>query len=214
MTKFTVEILSRYGIHFSLVSSVCMPCITHFEFICMAQNLIPTFEMFNVFYYVVMNVRSPPKRLYDWKHKFFFIRCGVIPIEMQFSWYEDRVPKEKVITYEGMPWYEALTSRLAPMWHLEEDALVAAGMSISNTRFFYHPSDESIASFAHVRSGAHLSILVKPETVDAPSGEQITILSSEESVALFGERLIARSYSVHAGADEDNLGDRVFMSMW
>ncbi|MFS7973915.1 hypothetical protein Hanom_Chr09g00862291 [Helianthus anomalus] len=52
ITKFLGDILTRYGLHISQISHVGMPQITHFEFICRAQNLILTFEMFNVFYYV------------------------------------------------------------------------------------------------------------------------------------------------------------------
>ncbi|MFS7966084.1 hypothetical protein Hanom_Chr09g00769721 [Helianthus anomalus] len=66
--------------------------------------------MFSVFYYVSVTAefysfnsrtenvlpcsKDPPKSLHDWKHKFFYIRCGVIPIEMRFRQAEEKVPKE------------------------------------------------------------------------------------------------------------------------
>ncbi|MFS7930082.1 hypothetical protein Hanom_Chr04g00339941 [Helianthus anomalus] len=69
-----------------------MPRITHFEFICRTHHLIPSVDMFNVFYYVscaggfysfnsqTANVlpygRDPPKSLHEWKHKFFI--CVVV----------------------------------------------------------------------------------------------------------------------------------------
>ncbi|MFS7919117.1 hypothetical protein Hanom_Chr03g00209091 [Helianthus anomalus] len=100
ITKFLVEVLTRYGFHISQVSHVGIHRITHFKFRCQAQNLIPTVEMFNVFYYVssiasfqsfklrITNVlpcsKDLPKSLHDWKHKNFCIRRGVIPIDMHF----------------------------------------------------------------------------------------------------------------------------------
>ncbi|MFS8019950.1 hypothetical protein Hanom_Chr15g01409881 [Helianthus anomalus] len=61
----------------------------HFEFLCRANRIEPTFEMFNVFYFVSytggfysFNSRTgwvspcstnPPKSLHEWKQKFFYI---------------------------------------------------------------------------------------------------------------------------------------------
>ncbi|MFS8025546.1 hypothetical protein Hanom_Chr16g01476341 [Helianthus anomalus] len=83
------------------INSLGLPRVTHFEFICRAQRLQPTFEKFNVFYFVTYSggfysfnsstggvfpcSRDPPKSLHDWKHKFFYIRLGVIPIGMQYQ---------------------------------------------------------------------------------------------------------------------------------
>ncbi|KAF5805794.1 hypothetical protein HanRHA438_Chr05g0223021 [Helianthus annuus] len=61
---------------------------------------------------------------------FFYIRPGVVPIEMQFRRPEEKVPKERVVACEGTPWYEALTTPLTLMWQLVEDALVAIGISM------------------------------------------------------------------------------------
>ncbi|MFS8024043.1 hypothetical protein Hanom_Chr16g01458601 [Helianthus anomalus] len=52
MSKFIRDILTRYGIHFSQVNALGLPRVTHFEFIYRGQKIEPTFEMFNVFYYV------------------------------------------------------------------------------------------------------------------------------------------------------------------
>ncbi|MFS7913133.1 hypothetical protein Hanom_Chr02g00138251 [Helianthus anomalus] len=52
MSKFLGDVLMRYGIHISQVNALGLPQVTHFEFICRAQKIEPTFEMFNVFYYV------------------------------------------------------------------------------------------------------------------------------------------------------------------
>ncbi|KAJ0941970.1 hypothetical protein HanPSC8_Chr03g0086371 [Helianthus annuus] len=52
MTKFTGEVLTNYGLHISQINALGLPRITHFEFICRANRIAPTFEMFNVFYFV------------------------------------------------------------------------------------------------------------------------------------------------------------------
>ncbi|KAJ0728190.1 hypothetical protein HanLR1_Chr07g0238791 [Helianthus annuus] len=72
-------------------------------------KLVPTVEMFNVFYYVTYaggfysfssrtaNVlpcsRDPLKSFHDWKNKFFYIRRGVIPIDMHYRAEREWVPK-------------------------------------------------------------------------------------------------------------------------
>ncbi|KAJ0808612.1 hypothetical protein HanPI659440_Chr01g0005281 [Helianthus annuus] len=50
MTKFTGEVLSNYGLHISQINALGLPQITHFEFICRANRIEPTFEMFSVFF--------------------------------------------------------------------------------------------------------------------------------------------------------------------
>ncbi|KAJ0691238.1 hypothetical protein HanOQP8_Chr11g0426821 [Helianthus annuus] len=52
MTKFTAEVLTNYGLHISQINAMGLPRLTHFEFICKANRIEPTFEMFNVFYNV------------------------------------------------------------------------------------------------------------------------------------------------------------------
>ncbi|MFS7976207.1 hypothetical protein Hanom_Chr10g00889721 [Helianthus anomalus] len=82
MTKFTGEVLTNYGLHISQINALGLPRITHFEFICRANRIEPSFKMFNVFYFVSytgafysFNSRTggvspcsnnPPKSLHDW----------------------------------------------------------------------------------------------------------------------------------------------------
>ncbi|MFS7937313.1 hypothetical protein Hanom_Chr05g00426141 [Helianthus anomalus] len=47
--------------------------------------------------------RDTPKSLHDWKHMFFYTSPGVVHIEMQFRRPEEKVPKERVVAYEGTP---------------------------------------------------------------------------------------------------------------
>ncbi|KAL9993777.1 hypothetical protein Hdeb2414_s0986g00970981 [Helianthus debilis subsp. tardiflorus] len=99
MTRFTTDVLGNYGLHISQINAIGLPRITHFEFVCMANHLDPTFEMFNVFYTVLytsgfysFSARTgvalvcyvPLKSLHDWKQKFFYIRRGVIPVDMHY----------------------------------------------------------------------------------------------------------------------------------
>ncbi|KAJ0780474.1 hypothetical protein HanPI659440_Chr06g0238161 [Helianthus annuus] len=52
MSKFIGEVLNGYGLHISRINALGLPRVTHFEFICRAQRIEPTFEKFNVLYYV------------------------------------------------------------------------------------------------------------------------------------------------------------------
>ncbi|KAJ0591910.1 hypothetical protein HanHA300_Chr03g0078771 [Helianthus annuus] len=147
MTKFTGEVLTNYGLHISQINALGLPRITHFEFICRANRIELTFEMFNVFYFVSytggfysFNSRtggvSPcstnlPKSLHDWKHKFFYIHRGVIPIDMHYREGSEGVPRVNVsIDFAQQKWYKVLTRKVTSITQLEERVLVAAGMSM------------------------------------------------------------------------------------
>ncbi|MFS7888960.1 hypothetical protein Hanom_Chr00s000002g01601161 [Helianthus anomalus] len=99
--------------------------------------------MFNVFFFCLLywwflfftaNIlpcsRDPPKRLHDWKHKFFYIRHGVIPIDMHYRLAGEGVPKLSVAAYADEEWYKTLTRTLTVMLQLDETASVAVGMSM------------------------------------------------------------------------------------
>ncbi|KAM0036131.1 hypothetical protein Hdeb2414_s0014g00422661 [Helianthus debilis subsp. tardiflorus] len=112
MTKFTTEVLTNYDLHISQINALGLPRVTHFEFICRANRVEPTFEMFNVFYTVTyiggfysFNTRTsgvipcssnPPKSLHDWKQKFIYIRRGVIPVDMHYRAESEGIPKVSV----------------------------------------------------------------------------------------------------------------------
>ncbi|KAF5806534.1 hypothetical protein HanRHA438_Chr05g0231671 [Helianthus annuus] len=103
--------------------------------------------MFNLFYYVSytggfysFNSRTsgvnpcsanPPKSLHDWKQKFFYIRRGVIPIDMHYLPESEGVPRVNVsIYFVDQEWYKVLTRKVTSIIQLEERASVAAGMSM------------------------------------------------------------------------------------
>ncbi|KAJ0801047.1 hypothetical protein HanPI659440_Chr03g0112311 [Helianthus annuus] len=147
MTKFTANVLTNYGLHISQINALGLPRVTHFEFICRANRVEPTFEMFNVFYMVTytggfysFNSRTsgvipcssnPPKSLHDWKQKFFYIRRGVIPVDMHHRAKSEGIPKVAVtVDFAQQEWYKKVTHKATSISQLEERALVGAGMSM------------------------------------------------------------------------------------
>ncbi|KAJ0617791.1 hypothetical protein HanHA89_Chr02g0045821 [Helianthus annuus] len=146
ITKFTAAVLRGYGLHISQINAIGLPRITHFEYVCRAHRIEPTFEMFNVFYSVtytsgfysfqartgVAPVCSVPlKSLHDWKQKFFYIRRGVIPIEMPYRHVSQGIPKVDVMQdFAAQDWYRKITSKATAISQLDEMALVGAGMSL------------------------------------------------------------------------------------
>ncbi|KAM0063356.1 hypothetical protein Hdeb2414_s0003g00089981 [Helianthus debilis subsp. tardiflorus] len=147
MTKFTAEVLRKYGLHISQINAIGLPRVTHFEFICRANHVEPTFEMFNVFYTVTytsgfysFNSRTSGvilccsthlKSLYDWKQKFFFVRRGVISVDMHYRSASEGIPKVNVtVDYAQQGWYKKVTHKATAISQIEERALVGAGMSM------------------------------------------------------------------------------------
>ncbi|KAJ0693236.1 hypothetical protein HanPI659440_Chr15g0594901 [Helianthus annuus] len=147
MMKFTAEVLTKYDLHISQINALGLPRVTHFEFICRANRIEPTFEMFNVFYTVTytggfysFNSRTgsvipcssnPPKSLHDWKQKFFYIRRGVIPVHMHYLAGSEGIPKVSVIAgFAQQAWYKKVTEKATSISQLDEMALVGAGMSL------------------------------------------------------------------------------------
>ncbi|KAJ0944905.1 putative integrase zinc-binding domain-containing protein [Helianthus annuus] len=74
---------------------------------------------------------GPLKSLHDWKQKFFYIRCGVIPIDMPYRQVSQGIPKVDVMEdYAAQDWYKKITQKATAISQLEEMALVGAGMSL------------------------------------------------------------------------------------
>ncbi|MFS7966185.1 hypothetical protein Hanom_Chr09g00770881 [Helianthus anomalus] len=147
MSKFIGEVLTGYGLHISHINALGLPRLTHFEFICRANHVQPTFEKFNTFYFVTYTGgfysfnfltggvkpcnKDPPKSLHDWKQKFFYSRRGVIPIDMHYRPESEGIPWVNVsIDFTEQEWYTVLTQKVTPIIQFEERALVAAGMSM------------------------------------------------------------------------------------
>ena len=73
----------------------------------------------------------PLKSLHDWKQKFFYIRRGVIPIEMPYRHVSQGIPKVDVMQdFAAQDWYRKITSKSTAISQLDEMALVGAGMSL------------------------------------------------------------------------------------
>ncbi|MFS7968361.1 hypothetical protein Hanom_Chr09g00796531 [Helianthus anomalus] len=52
MSKFIGEVLTGYGLHISQINALGLPHLTHFEFICRAKRVEPSFKKFNTFFFV------------------------------------------------------------------------------------------------------------------------------------------------------------------
>ncbi|KAJ0668425.1 hypothetical protein HanPI659440_Chr17g0689141 [Helianthus annuus] len=174
MSKFLDEVLNGYGLHISQINALGLPRVTHFEFICRAQRVEPSFEKFNVFYFVTysggfysFNSRTggvlpcsqdPPKSLHDWKQKFFYIRCGVIPIDMRYR-----------------PESEGVAGAMAVAVLPEGQALWVDQIRDN----FLHPSSESMATYATTILGDDDED--ETDTDINPIREEFILLSSGES---------------------------------
>ncbi|MFS7937188.1 hypothetical protein Hanom_Chr05g00424701 [Helianthus anomalus] len=129
MMKFTAEVLTNYGLHISQINALGLPRLTHFEFICKSNRIKSTFEMFNVFYNV-----SYTGGFYSFNSRpsgFFYIRRGVIPVDMHYRAEGEGIPKIDVsINFVEQEWYKTLTRKATSISQAEERALVAASMSM------------------------------------------------------------------------------------
>ncbi|KAM0049665.1 hypothetical protein Hdeb2414_s0008g00288551 [Helianthus debilis subsp. tardiflorus] len=121
MPKFIGDVLTGYGIHISQVNALGLPRVTHFEFICRAQKIEPTFEMFNVFYYVTysrgfyyLNLELPV----------YFLVVGIPQKVFMIG------SKNSSISVVELFRLICITGRPTPIIQLGEKALVAAGMSL------------------------------------------------------------------------------------
>ncbi|MFS7921261.1 hypothetical protein Hanom_Chr03g00234711 [Helianthus anomalus] len=147
MSKFIGEVLTGYALHISQISALGLPRVTHFEFICRANRVEPSFNKFNVSYFVTYTggfysfnsrttgvdpcSRDPPKSLHDWKQKFFYICCGVIPLDMHYRAESEGVPRVNVsVDFTDQEWYKVLTRKVTPIIQLEERAFIVVGMSM------------------------------------------------------------------------------------
>ncbi|KAJ0511890.1 hypothetical protein HanRHA438_Chr11g0530761 [Helianthus annuus] len=74
---------------------------------------------------------NPPKSLHDWKQKFFYIRRGVIPIDMHYHDESEGILRVNVsVDFVDQEWYKTLTQKVTSISQIEERALVGAGMSM------------------------------------------------------------------------------------
>ncbi|KAM0026627.1 hypothetical protein Hdeb2414_s0020g00560281 [Helianthus debilis subsp. tardiflorus] len=143
LTKFFLEILEYYKFHISQMRPIGMVRVRNFDFVCRTMHIEPTVPRFRVFhkmhysqgfYSFVQRASAkkillqPPKSFHDWKHKFFFIKVGFIPMRMIFRGNED-VPTETIQTPVDENWYKDLND--VPSIALPEKALVGASMSLN-----------------------------------------------------------------------------------
>ncbi|KAM0039630.1 hypothetical protein Hdeb2414_s0012g00384241 [Helianthus debilis subsp. tardiflorus] len=184
MSKFIGEVITSYGLHISQINALGLPRITHFEFVCRANRVEPSFEKFNVFYFITYTggfysfssrttgvdpcSRDPTKNLHDWKQKFFYISRGVIPINMHYQAESEGVPRVNVsVDFTEQEWYKVLTRKVTPIIQLEERALVASGMSMlwahQNPRGFPIHAGYNLMNVFDPKAGGAMVVAALPE---------------------------------------------------
>ena len=133
--------------HITQVSPFGVMRVMHFEAMCRSLRTEPTFERFNVFYRLeskesgwfsftdrkrdisVTVTKSSPKSLRDWKRCFFFVKAGVLPVQM--SWLHlragEKTPSFEVLrNFEDEDWFQTLIthqSRIDDFEHSGEEML-------------------------------------------------------------------------------------------
>ncbi|KAJ0575567.1 hypothetical protein HanIR_Chr05g0214191 [Helianthus annuus] len=93
--------------------------VRHFEFVCRSMHIEPTVNRFRVFHQMHCSqgfysfvqrasakkiLLQPPKFFHDWKPKFFYIKAGVILMEMSSRGKEDVLPKALVGSGMSLCW--------------------------------------------------------------------------------------------------------------
>ncbi|MFS7998992.1 hypothetical protein Hanom_Chr12g01160671 [Helianthus anomalus] len=128
MTKFTVDVLTNYGLHISQINALGLPLLHISSLFVGPTTLSPHLNCSTFFYFVSFtggfysfNSRTggvtpcssnPPKSLHDWKQN-------------------EGIPKVDVtVNFAKQEWYKKLTHKATSISQLKEMALVGAGMSM------------------------------------------------------------------------------------
>ncbi|GJX90791.1 hypothetical protein Tco_0344117 [Tanacetum coccineum] len=113
ITQFLFDILGHYQIHISQLSVIGAAKVSHFEISCRVQNIIPTLNLFRMFYVPSYNAawmsfsKCPGKKtpqcytkpldsLKNWNNRFFWIDEIVFPtvVDWRTSAPRDEMPAE------------------------------------------------------------------------------------------------------------------------
>ncbi|KAF5754656.1 hypothetical protein HanXRQr2_Chr17g0793731 [Helianthus annuus] len=122
MTKFTAEVLTKYSLHISQINALGLPLLPISS---LSAGLIVLNRCLRC------SISNPPKSLHDWKQKFFYIRRGVIPVDMHYRAGSEGIPKVSMIAgFAQQAWYKKVTEKTTSISQLDELALVGAGMSL------------------------------------------------------------------------------------
>ncbi|KAJ0764930.1 hypothetical protein HanPI659440_Chr08g0297721 [Helianthus annuus] len=121
ITKFTASVLRNYGLHISQINAIGLPLL-----LTLVASILSTRRT------GIAPVCSVPlKSLHDWKQKFFYIRRGVIPVDMHYRSVGEGIPKvDALVGFAEQDWYKKLTDKATAISQFEEMALVGAGMSL------------------------------------------------------------------------------------
>ncbi|KAJ0441883.1 hypothetical protein HanRHA438_Chr16g0750751 [Helianthus annuus] len=198
MSKFLGEILTRYDLHISQVNALGLPRVTDFEFICQAQKIEPTFEMFNVFITSrILEAFSPStlellvffhaagihRRASTIRNKSFSTSDVEIPIDMHYRAKSEGVPKVAVsVSFADQ---ECLMNVFDPKVAGEiAMTLLPVRTPAWTARIrdnFLHPSSEDIAAYGTMILGA--PSVAQADVGKYPTREGTILLSSEESTS-------------------------------
>ncbi|KAF5800095.1 hypothetical protein HanXRQr2_Chr07g0312071 [Helianthus annuus] len=191
ITKFTAAVLRGYGLHISQLNAIGLPRITHFEYVCRAYRIEPTFQMFNVFYSVGQGIpRVDVMEDYgaqDWYKRITQKATAISQLEemalvgagMSLLWVPKNPLGQPVYSYQGKFGY-SLLNVLDPK---AAGAMVEAIQAEGNPTWldqirgrFLHPTDESLSRYASEVLGED----VWNDPVD-PGREGVIVLSSGSS---------------------------------
>ena len=154
-TRFLIKVLMEYKIHITQWSPFGIIRILHFEASCRALRVEPTFERFNVFYDLevkqggwysfvgrkdvptMVTAGTSPKSMRDWKECFFYVKAGVLPVNM--PWFakgiNTKYPSFPVMEgYENQDWFLTLTENHSPLNYFHkctDELLCLLGMNIA-----------------------------------------------------------------------------------
>ncbi|GKB42028.1 hypothetical protein Tco_0886970 [Tanacetum coccineum] len=145
ISQFLFDILGYYQIHLSQLSVIGAAKVSHFEINCRAHQIIPTLNLFRVFYIPSYNsgwmsfskrprkntpqcYTKPLDSLKNWNNIFFWVDERVFPtvVEWRASAPKDGLPKVSTYRAEDV---EMLNTRRTPIQRQPELLLCLVGLS-------------------------------------------------------------------------------------
>ncbi|KAJ0620959.1 hypothetical protein HanIR_Chr01g0003251 [Helianthus annuus] len=196
MTKFFGEIFTRYSLHISKINALGLPRVTHFEFICRAQKLVPSVEMFNMHYRA--ESEGVPKVVIggsyadqEWYKTLTRIPTAMLQLEekalvvagMSLMWVPKHPKAAPIYSYMGKG-YSLMNALDSEVGGEMVSKVLQEGEKSWVDRIrdnFLHPSSKTLNTYIATPLGARLPASTKPEVGKSPAREEAILLLSEES---------------------------------
>ncbi|GJZ79615.1 hypothetical protein Tco_0644452 [Tanacetum coccineum] len=154
ISKFLFDILGYYQIHLSQLSVIGAAKVSHFEINCRVLNIIPTVNLFRVFYVSSYNsgwmsfskrpgkntpqcYTKPLDSLKNWNNRFFWVDEKVFPTVVAWRMAATKDDKPKANTYSVVD-VATLDTHRTPIQKQPEELLCLVGLS----RNFFLRDDE------------------------------------------------------------------------